>query len=70
MSISFSRLSKAEYDALETKVANRIYFISDTGEQYLDGLPYDGEDRRDYLCLTAAAADSAMPSSSSSQTPV
>lgn len=58
--ISFASLTKSAYEALSQPVTDRIYYISDTGEQFLNGLPYDGEDIRDYLCLTAVAANSAV----------
>lgn len=50
--ISYGKCTKAQYEAL-TPVQDRIYYITDTGEQFLNGLPYNGEDNKDYLCLTA-----------------
>lgn len=50
--ISYGKCTKAQYEAL-TPVQDRIYFLTDTGEQFLNGLPYNGEDNKDYLCLTA-----------------
>ena len=66
--ISFASLTKSAYEALSQPVADRIYYLVDTGEQFLNGLPYDGEDRRDYLCFTAvtAGATVALDKSSSS----
>ena len=57
--ISFAKTTKAAYELL-TPVQDRIYYITDTGEQYLNGKPYDGEDRRDYLCLTAKQASTTV----------
>ena len=43
MSISFAKVTKATYDAL-TPVQDRLYYIEDTGEQFLNGKPYNGDD--------------------------
>ena len=37
--ISFAKVTKSEYGQL-TPVTDRIYFLTDTGEQYLNGSPY------------------------------
>ncbi len=54
MSISFARIStKSAYEAL-TPVQDRLYFIDETGELYMNGKPYNGDDgSRDWLCFTA-----------------
>ena len=57
--ISYGKCTKAQYEAL-TPVQDRIYYITDTGEQFLNGLPYNGEDNKDYLCLTARQASTTV----------
>jgi len=38
--ISFSALTQQAYDALDTKVTDRLYFLTDTGILYLNGVRY------------------------------
>lgn len=58
--ISFAKVTKSAYNAL-TPVQDRIYYIEDTGEQYLNGKPYVGDDgTRDWLCFTANEASSTV----------
>ena len=49
MSVSFAKVTLAQYNAL-APVQDRIYYITDTGEQYLNGLLYK-EDTNDYFCV-------------------
>lgn len=38
--ISFAALTKTSYDGLQTKVTDRLYFLTDTGELILNGVKY------------------------------
>lgn len=41
--ISFSHLTSQEYHDLETIVTDRLYFLTDTGEVYLNGVKYGAD---------------------------
>ena len=57
--ISFSHVTSTQYRSL-TPVADRIYYITDTGEQYLNGQIYKGADAIDCLCFEALEANSTI----------
>lgn len=69
--ISFAKINtKSAYEAL-TPVQDRLYFIDETGELYMNGKPYNGDDgSRDWLCFTAGESSSTVKlNKSTSQTP-
>jgi hypothetical protein len=52
--------NKAQYAAIAEPVVDRIYFCSDTGEQFLNGVAYGKSLQEDYFCITALAANSGV----------
>lgn len=59
--ISFSALTKSAYDALETKVQDRLYFLTDTGELFLNNVQYGYDEflqqQADYAESDSTAVD-------------